>query len=70
MKLTPRMLVLAAALAVTAAPAVARAYVAEGQPAPPFTKQELDSPVVGQTTTRSLGSYAGKVIFLFMIGYN
>jgi len=70
MKLVPRTLALAAALAMAAAPSVARAYVAEGQPAPAFTKQELDSPIFGQTTPRSLSDYAGKVIFLFMIGYN
>ena len=70
MKLVLRTLVLAAVIATTTAPSVARAYVAEGPPAPAFTKQELDSPIFGQTTPRSLSDYAGKVIFLFMIGYN
>ena len=63
-------LVLAAVLAVAAAPRVSRAYVAEGQPAPAFTKLQLDSPTVGTNTPRSLSDYSGKVIFLFMLGYN
>ena len=65
-----RYCVLAAALMIATSPAIARAYVAEGQPAPAFTKQQLDSPVFGQTTPRSLSDYAGKVIFLFMMGYS
>lgn len=70
MKHAPRLCVLAAALAMTTTPAIARAFVAEGQPAPAFTKFELDSPIVGQNTSRSLNDYAGKVIFLFMMAYN
>ena len=70
MKTAARLCILAAALTITMAPAMARAYVAEGQPAPAFTKQQLDSPAFGQTTPRSLSDYAGKVIFLFMMGYN
>ena len=48
----------------------ARAGVAEGQPAPAFTKNQLDSPGPNQTTPRTLADYSGKVIFLFMLGYN
>lgn len=44
--------------------------VAEGQPAPAFTKNQLDSPGPNQTTPRSLSDYAGKVVFLFMLGHN
>ena len=62
-------LILAGALATSAAP-FAFAGVQEGQPAPDFTKNQLDSPVFGSTTPRSLSDYAGKVIFLFVMGYN
>ncbi len=48
----------------------AGAAVAEGQPAPAFTKNQLDSPGLNQTTPRSLSDYSGKVVFLFMLGYN
>ncbi len=48
----------------------ARAAVAEGQPAPAFTKNQLDSPGPNQTTPRSLSDYSGKVVFLFMMGWN
>ena len=70
MKVLSRHGLLAAALMIATSPATARAFVAEGQPAPAFTKQQLDSPVFGQTTPRSLSDYSGKVIFLFMMGYN
>ena len=70
MKNSIPVLVLAMAVSVAAVPRVSRAYVAEGQPAPAFTKLQLDSPVMGQTTPRSLSDYSGKVIFLFMMGYN
>ena len=70
MKHAPRLIALAAALVMTSAPAIARAFVAEGQPAPAFTKFELDSPIVGQNTLRSLNDYAGKVIFVFVMGHD
>ena len=70
MKRTLSLCVLAAVLAMTTAPAIARAFVAEGQPAPAFTKFELDSPIVGQNTLRSLNDYAGKVIFVFVMGHD
>ena len=58
------------ALALGAPDREARGAVAEGQPAPAFTKNQLDSPGPNQTTPRSLSDYAGKVVFLFMMGYN
>ena len=61
---------LAVAAAMTCAVPRAHAAVAEGQPAPAFTKNQLDSPGLNQTTPRSLSDYSGKVVFLFMIGYN
>ena len=70
MKAASRNCVLVAALMIATSPAIARAFVAEGQPAPAFTKQQLDSPVFGQTTPRSLSDYAGKVIFVFMMGHD
>ena len=48
----------------------AHAAVQEGQPAPNFTKQQLDFPTFGQTTPRSLSDYLGKVVVLFVLGYN
>lgn len=50
--------------------AAAVAGVQEGQPAPNFTKNQLDFPGFGQVTPRSLGDYAGKVVFLFVLGYS
>lgn len=47
-----------------------RAVALPGDPAPNFTKNELDSPVLGQTTPRSLTDYLGKVVILFEMGYN
>ena len=57
-----------AGLMITSAPA--HAYVAEGQPAPAFTKSQLDWPAVGQTTPRSLADYPCKVLVVFTLGYN
>jgi hypothetical protein len=47
----------------------ASAGVQEGQPAPDFTKDQLDTPAFGQVTPRSLSESFGKVIFLFVLGY-
>ena len=63
-------MVLVVAAAMTCAVPRAHAAVAEGQPAPAFTKNQLDSPGLNQTTPRSLSDYSGKVVFLFMMGYN
>lgn len=59
-----------ACLLALAIEAPSSAYVLEGQPAAAFTKQQLDYPTFGTTTTRTLNDYAGKVIFMFMMGYN
>jgi len=48
----------------------AMAAVQEGQPAPNFTKDQLDYPAFGQHTSRSLSDYLGKVVVLFVMGYN
>ena len=63
-------MVLVVAAAMTCAVPRVHAAVAEGQPAPAFTKNQLDSPGLNQTTPRSLSNYSGKVVFLFMMGYN
>ena len=55
---------------VVACTPVAHAAVQEGQPAPNFTKHQLDYPSFGQTTPRSLSDYLGKVVVLFVLGYN
>lgn len=47
----------------------ARAIVNLGDPAPDFTKQQLDYPGLGLTTPRSLADYSGKVIVFFLLGY-
>ena len=60
---------LAGAILSTSA-ASAWAVAMPGQPAPNFTKNELDSPAFGQTTPRSLTDYRGKVVVLFELGYN
>jgi hypothetical protein len=57
-------LVLAACLA-----APAGAIVSPGQPAPNFTKNQLDYPSFGQVTPRSLADWPGKVIVFFLLGY-
>jgi hypothetical protein len=60
-----------AALAiVTALATPARAIVSPGDPAPNFTKQQLDFPSFGLTTPRSLADYSGKVIVFFLLGYD
>jgi hypothetical protein len=48
----------------------ARAVAAAGDPAPNFTKNQLDSPSFGLTTPRSLTDYLGKVVVLFVMGYS
>jgi len=48
----------------------ATAGVQEGQVAPNFTKNQLDYPAFGQFTPRSLSEYAGKVIFVYVLGFN
>lgn len=57
-------------VALLLAPPAARAGVQEGEPAPDFTKDQLDFPGFGQVTPRSLSDYAGKVVFLFVLGYS
>ena len=47
----------------------AGAIVVPGDPAPNFTKSQLDYPSEGQTTPRSLADYSGKVIVFFLLGY-
>lgn len=47
----------------------AGAIVSPGDPAPNFTKNQLDYPSLGQTTPRSLADYSGKVIVFFLLGY-
>jgi len=69
-KVLARGLMLAASLVVV--PSAARALIAVGSPAPDFTKNQVaggpgswskGSPV-------SLGDYAGKVVVLFLLGYD
>jgi hypothetical protein len=48
-------------------PAPAHAVVHAGDVAPAFTKDELDAP---PPAARSLSDYAGKVVVLFLMGYN
>lgn len=69
MRLTPPSLALALLLGAVAAPP-AMGVVGPGDPAPNFTKNELDSPSFGQVTPRSLADYAGKVIVFFLLGYD
>ncbi len=45
----------------------ANAALLEGQTAPNFTKDQLDAPA---PAARSLSNYAGKVVVLFLQGYN
>jgi len=45
----------------------ARAGVVYGDVAPNWTKNELDAPA---PAARSLTDYAGKVVILFLLGYN
>ena len=47
----------------------ARAIVSPGQPAPNFTKNQLDHPAFGQVTSRSLADWSGQVIVFFLLGY-
>lgn len=69
MRLSP--VVTAAALALVAFVAgPARAIVNLGDPAPNFTKNQLDYPAFGQVTPRTLADYSGKVILFFLLGYN
>jgi len=46
------------------APTQARAIVHEGQVAPDFHKTDLDG------VARTLFQYRGKVVFLYLMGYN
>ena len=48
----------------------AGAEVVEGEAAPAFTKNQLDTPSFGQTTPLSLSDYAGKVVILFLLGHD
>jgi hypothetical protein len=67
MRTTLRCLLVALALA-SARPAAA--IVQEGQPAPAFTKKQLDYPSFGTHTPRSLVEFSGKVIVMFVMGPN
>lgn len=68
--ITAPILALALAAGLTAGLAgPARAIVNPGDPAPNFTKQQLDYPSFGQTTPRSLADYSGKVIVFFLLGF-
>lgn len=46
----------------------ADATVSAGDPAPNFTKDQLDFPSPGMTTPRTLADYSGKVIVFFLFG--
>ena len=70
MRMLPRFIRPALVVLLLACAVSAQAAVQEGQPAPNFTKQQLDFPAFGQTTTRSLSDYLGKVVVLFVLGYN
>lgn len=50
--------------------ASAGAVALPGDPAPDFTKNQLDSPSFGLTTPRSLSDYRGQVVVIFELGYN
>ena len=65
LSLTAAVIVLAAALSTPAG-----AIVNPGDAAPNFTKNELDSPSLGQVTARTLADYSGKVIVFFLLGYD
>ncbi|HKQ59332.1 MAG TPA: hypothetical protein VJY35_15825 [Candidatus Eisenbacteria bacterium] len=67
MRMRPFVPALLAAL-ILAGPA--QAIVQPGDIAPNFTKNELDSPAIGQVTPRTLADYAGKVIVFFLLGYD
>ncbi|MGH7726892.1 MAG: hypothetical protein ACREOU_15825 [Candidatus Eiseniibacteriota bacterium] len=64
-------LAILAALAALSLPGLlstpAHAVVHAGDVAPAFTKDELDAP---PPAARSLSDYAGKVVVLFLMGYN
>jgi hypothetical protein len=66
----PRIVSAAALVVAAALPLPAAAVVQPGNTAPNFQKEELDSPAFGQTTTRTLADYQGKVILFFLLGYN
>ena len=64
-----RTIVIASALGVLAGSSPARAWVHEGQPAPDFTKSTLaGGPPWSVGPSVSLGSYSGKVVFIFLLG--
>ena len=60
---------LAICLVAVLAAAPARAIVNLGDPAPNFTKNQLDYPSMGAVTPRSLADWQGKVILFFLLGY-
>jgi hypothetical protein len=66
----PQLTCIAALLLATCLARPAGAIVSLGDPAPNFTKQQLDSPGFGQTTPRSLADYSDKVIVFFLLGFN
>lgn len=64
-----RTIVIAAALGLLVASTSARAWVHEGEAAPAFTKNTLaGGPPWSVGPSVSLGSFAGKVIVLFLLG--
>jgi hypothetical protein len=61
-------IVATAALAMLALYGSAGAYVHEGQPAPPFTKNTLAGPPYAVGPAVSLADYAGKIVVIFLLG--
>lgn len=58
----------AALLALTLGAGTSRGGVQEGEPAPDFTKSQLVYPPPASGPPRSLSEFAGKVVFLFVVG--
>jgi len=65
----PRLPHVAALVTVACLASPAGAIVSPGDQAPNFTKNQLDSPSLGQVTPRTLADYSGKVIVFFLLGY-
>ena len=68
MRRTCQTMVAAAVLAILALYATAGAYVHEGQPAPPFTKNTLAGPPYAVGAAVSLADYSGKIVVIFLLG--
>ena len=64
-----RTVVIAAALGLLTSSGAARAWVHEGEAAPPFTKSTLaGGPPWSFGPPASLADYAGRVVVLFLLG--